>query len=180
MTVIFIGMKHCGKSTHGKAFAAAVGWDFLDTDDMLCDIYNRRNSCRLNVREIFNRIGEEGFRELEEEVMAALLTQQDDRVVSMGGRMPVNEAVQEQMRQLGFTVFLKLPVAVLFERVRRRGLPSFVDPARPLESFTELYLRREPYYEKCADLVIELENMPREQASEIIIKRIRENIDHAR
>ncbi len=180
MTIIFIGMKHCGKSTHGKALAAAEGWDFLDTDDMLCDIYNRRNHCRLNVREIFNRVGEDSFRMLEEEVMDMLLTLEGDRVVSMGGRMPVNEAVQAKMKQLGFTVFLKLPVEILFERVKRRGLPSFIDPARPLESFTELYEKREPYYLRCADLTVELENMPLEKASQIIFKRIREKINHAR
>lgn len=180
MTVIFIGMKHCGKSTHGRAFADAEGWDFIDTDDVLVDMYNRRNHCRMNVREIFNAIGEDGFRELEEEVMDMLLHLEGDRVVSMGGRMPVNDAIIKKMPELGLAVFLEVPPEVLFERVKRRGLPSFVDPTRPLESFTELYRQREPYYRRCAGLTIKIDDMPREKAAEIIFQRIREKINHAR
>ena len=180
MTVIFIGMKHCGKSTHGRAFARAEGWDFLDTDEVLCDMYNRRHRSRWSVREIFNAVGEDGFRRLEEEVMDVLLALEGDRVVAMGGRMPVNENIQAKMSQLGLVVYLKLPPEVLFERVRRGGLPSFIDPARPLESFTELYRQREPYYRRCADLVVELEDEPTEQAAAVIGQRIREAMHHAR
>lgn len=179
MTVIFIGMKHCGKSTHGRAFAAAEGWDFIDTDDVLVDMYNRRNHSRMSVREIFNAIGEDGFRALEEEVMDMLLQLEGNRVVSMGGRMPVNEAIIQKMPQLGLAVFLEVPVEVLFERVKRRGLPLFIDPTRPLESFTELYQQREPYYRRCAGLTIKINDMPREKAAAIIFQRIRETINHA-
>jgi shikimate kinase len=177
MNIVFIGMKHCGKTTHGKAFAAEMNYKFYDTDDVLMDMYNRRNTCTLSVREIFDRIGDEGFRELEEEVMRLLLKLGQCNVVSMGGRMPVNETIQADMKQLGFTVFLKLPPEVLFKRVKRRGLPSFVDPLRPLESFIELYQRREGYYLDCADLVIEMDDLPLSEARNLIFSRIKEKIN---
>ena len=91
--------------------------------------------------------------------------------------MPVNETIQADMKQLGFTVFLKLPPEVLFKRVKRRGLPSFVDPFRPLESFIELYQRREKYYLDCADLVIEMDDLPLSEARSLIFSRIKENIN---
>ena len=117
------------------------------------------------------------FKALEESVMDLLLKLGSHNVVSMGGGMPVNDKIQEQMKQLGLVVFLKLPPTVLFNRVKRRGLPSFIDPKRPLESFTELYKRREPYYLNCANLVIELEDMPLSEAKNIIFNQIREKID---
>jgi len=177
MNIVFIGMKHCGKSTHGRAFAAEMQYKFYDTDDVLQDSYNRRNGSSLTVREIYGKTGADGFKALEESVMELLLKLGNHIVVSMGGGMPVNNVIQEQMKQLGMVVFLKLPPEVLFERVRRRGLPSFIDPKRPLESFTELYKQREPYYLKCADLVIELDDMPLSEARKIIFNQIGEKIN---
>ncbi|MDD3117853.1 MAG: shikimate kinase [Victivallales bacterium] len=180
MNVVFIGMKHCGKSTHGRRLATALGWDFLDTDEVLQDIYCQRHRTRLGVREIFLQVGEDGFRRLEEEVMDVLLALDGDRVVAMGGRMPVNEEIQQRIHALGLVVYLQLPAAVLFERVRRGGIPPFLDPERPRESFDVLYRRREPYYCRCADLIIALDDLPAAQAATIIESRIREAMDHAR
>lgn len=174
MVVFFIGMKHCGKSTHGKAYATWQGWEFVDTDDMLVNDYNRINNTAYDVRKLFNQVGAEEFARLEEVAMTGLLKLSRDTVVSMGGRMPVNERIQEMMQGFGLKVYLKLAPEVLFERVKRRGLPSFIDPTRPLGSFTELYRQREPYYLRIADLVIELDDLPREQAREIIFRKIEE------
>jgi shikimate kinase len=179
MIVIFIGMKHCGKSTHGRAFAESRQWDFVDTDEELLETYNLEHDTALDIRGLFNRVGEDTFARLEEELMARLLRLDGDLVVSMGGRMPVNDRIQGMLQGFGFKVYLKLAPEVLFERVRRRGLPSFIDPARPLESFTELYRQREPYYLRCADLVIQLDDLPRDAARRIIFHKIEEKL-HAR
>lgn len=177
MNIVFTGMKHCGKTTHGRAFAAEHGRKFYDTDDMLIDSFNRANNCSLDIRGIFNTVGETEFMRLEEELMEKLLRLGSCNVISMGGRMPVNDNIQARLKQLGFVVYLKLPAPVLFERVRRRGLPSFIDPARPLESFSELYARREPYYLKGADLVIELDDMPPHESRQLIFSKIQEAVN---
>lgn len=177
MVVIFIGMKHCGKSTHGRAFAESQHWEFLDTDDALVEDYNQEHDTAIDVRTLFNRVGEDIFARLEEELMSRLCRMAGNRVISMGGRMPVNDRIQEMLRGFGLKVYLKLAPEVLFERVKRRGLPSFIDPTRPLESFTELYRQREPYYLRCADLAIELDDLPREVARKIIFRKIEEKIN---
>jgi len=176
MIIFFIGMKHCGKSTHGRAYANWKQWNFIDTDDWIVEAAHRQTGADDNVRSLFNRIGAAEFARLEEQAMDRLRQLKCDTVVSTGGRMPVNNRIQEQLREFGLKVYLQLAPEILFERVKRRGLPSFLDPARPLESFIELYRQREPYYLRIADVVIPLDDLPREAAQKIIFRKIEEKL----
>ena len=42
--IVFLGIKHCGKSTHGKLLAERLNRRFLDTDDMLSEAYMKKFS----------------------------------------------------------------------------------------------------------------------------------------
>ena len=181
MNIVVTGMKHCGKSTHGHALAAHLKCRFYDTDDMLTGLYRDRTGSLLSSREIFQAEGESFFRNLEVEVVKQLASgtnSNEQRVIALGGGLPANDAATPWLEKLGFCVYLKVSPEIIFQRIMKKGLPPFLDPARPYESFTELYRQREKYYLQHADLVIEIDReMPLKDADKLIIEKIEEALN---
>ncbi len=84
---IFSGLKHSGKSTHGKLFAESRGLAFFDLDDLIEDSYYRNSGERLNCRKIFIKHGEDFFRGLEDRTLEQFLSgcSEDPFVLALGG-----------------------------------------------------------------------------------------------
>ena len=59
--IVLCGIKHCGKTTVGKALAAALNVPFVDTDDLIVE----KDGGTRTVREIFKTEGEEYFRKMD-------------------------------------------------------------------------------------------------------------------
>ncbi len=182
MNIVITGMKHCGKSTHGNALAEHLKCRFRDTDDMLTDLYREQTGKRLSPRDIFRDEGESFFRNLEVEVVKQLASGSSDgdknKVIALGGGLPANDAVTPWLEKLGFFVYLKVSPEIIFKRIMARGLPPFLDPARPYESFNELYKQREQYYLRLANLVVEIDHeLPLKAADKLIIDRIEEALN---
>jgi shikimate kinase len=86
--VVLTGFMGTGKTTVGRILADLLGYEFVDTDDVIAARHGP-------IETIFSERGEEAFRELEREV-ARDLAQRDRLVISTGGRLmldPVNAAV---------------------------------------------------------------------------------------
>lgn len=156
-SIVLGGMKHCGKSTHGKLLAQALHCDFLDTDDLLAERYGAMYEETLTPREIFRKHGEAFFRRLEADVIAALAYDCGvPRVVALGGGVPANRFVREDdLRALGVFVYLAIDAATAFARVAAGGLPPFLEQELdPEQKFAELYRERDAFYRKYADVTI--------------------------
>ena len=65
MKVVLIGMKHCGKSTLGKALAERWGCPSDDVDRLIEERHACETGVRQSVRAIFSTRGEPYFAELE-------------------------------------------------------------------------------------------------------------------
>ncbi|UDQ98012.1 shikimate kinase [Lentisphaerota bacterium WC36G] len=176
MRYIFIGMKHCGKSSHGKLFAEKRNLPFFDTDDLVEELYAAKLSKKGNCREIFNEHGAEFFAELEKEILAKLLSEEKfyNCVIAMGGRMPVAPDLQNELKKLGCYVYIKVADNVIFERIKRRGFPSFVDQQNPYESVCKLIRDREVFYDNLATITINVEDLPKNVVANKIAKEIEE------
>ena len=176
MRYIFIGMKHCGKSSHGRLFAKKRNLPFFDTDDLVEELYNKKFEADFSCREIFNLHGADFFARLEAIVLENLLTQEQyqNAVIAMGGRMPVAEKLQDKLKQLGCYIYIRVAKEVIFKRIERRGLPSFIDKTRPFESVCELIKKREVFYENLATITIDVDDLPKEIVAKKIAKEIEE------
>jgi shikimate kinase len=115
--VVLAGPPGSGKSTVGPLLAERLGVAFRDTDD---DIVARAGR---SISDIFAESGEEVFRALEEEVVAAALAEHDG-VLSVGGGAVLAPGTRERLRAHQ-VVFLNVGFAV---GVQRTGLST----ARPL------------------------------------------------
>ncbi len=100
----------------------------------------------MTVTEIFAARGEEGFRELESGILAAL-AEGERQVVSTGGGAVTRPANMDAMRKSGVIVYLKASPETIFERVRHSKTRPLLQVENPLERIKELLTARAHLYE---------------------------------
>jgi shikimate kinase len=156
--VAIVGYMGSGKTTVGRTLARSLGWEFVDLDREISGREGR------GIPEIFERCGEDHFRDLEHETLLAALDEATERVVACGGGIVERPENRERLAHIP-TVFLEEDVGVLFGRTR--------DARRPLrgasrEGFERRYERRLPRYRQVADLKVAVRGRsPRAVAKEI-------------
>ena len=112
MTRIFlIGYMGAGKTTLGKAFAREMNLSFVDQDWYIEERFHK------TVQEIFAERGEQGFRELERQMLHEI-AEFEDVVISTGGGAPCFYDNMDFMNLKGDTVFLNVTPEVLFSRLK--------------------------------------------------------------
>jgi shikimate kinase / 3-dehydroquinate synthase len=146
--VVLTGFMGTGKTTVGRLLADELGYEFVDTDEL---IEERHGS----IADIFAARGEEAFREIERGV-ATELASQIGLVISTGGRMMLDPANVRALSANGRVFCLVATPEEVFERVTSD--PSRID--RPLlkvpdprERIVELMSERNPEYRRFPQLV---------------------------
>ena len=144
LNIILIGMPGAGKSTVGVLLAKRLGYNFVDTDLLL------QTEQRGRLQEIIAREGMERFKELEADNLCGLATTHS--VVATGGSAVYSARAMDRLRALGQLVFIDIPLAELLTRVHDMDTRGLV--IAPGESYEQLYLERQPLYEKYAETTI--------------------------
>jgi shikimate kinase/3-dehydroquinate synthase len=131
-----------GKSTLGRAVAQRLQREFHDLDDEI------EQASGKTIAELFDQVGEDGFRELELRQLADL-DGAEPAVVALGGGAVTTEGVRELLRRRAVSVLVDVDVDTAWARVRETDRPLAQDEA----SFRSLYDRRLPLYRDAADAV---------------------------
>jgi 3-dehydroquinate synthetase len=131
-----------GKSTLGREAARRLRRPFYDLDGEI------ERAADTSVADVFERVGEPGFRELELRHLAGLRGTEPS-VVALGGGAVTSEGVRELLRELAVAVLVDVDVDTAWARVHGSDRPL----ARDESSFRELYERRAPLYRAVADAV---------------------------
>src|SRR6476659_1674300 len=84
MSVFLMGYRGSGKTTIGKRLADRLWQPFVDTDDMVV------KRAGMTIKEIFERQGEEKFRDFESDAIQEA-AQLDDHVIALGGGAELRE-----------------------------------------------------------------------------------------
>ncbi len=141
LNIVLIGMPGCGKSTLGKAIAEYYGMEFIDTDEMIEQKYNR--TCG----DIINACGEPYFRRLEEDAIKEAASHRRT-VISVGGGAILSEENRRRLRACGYVIHLSRPLTSLSSH----GRPLSKSP----EAIAKLWETRKPYYESCRDTYLDM------------------------
>jgi shikimate kinase len=155
-----VGYMGSGKTTIGRILARKLGWEFVDLDRTIT-----RDAGR-GIPEIFERFGEEHFRDLEHRALLAALDGAPQRVVACGGGIVVRPENRERLMEVA-TVFLWEDPGVLYSRTRGGGRPL---RAASREEFEHRYAQRLPFYEEVADLEVPVQIRPPEEVAEEIAR----------
>lgn len=118
-----------GKSTVGRRLARRLGLPFVDSDSEI------EEAVGLPWGELFERYGEEDYRDGERRLVARLIDGRV-RVIATGGGVFVDPRTRKLLKDRTITVWLDAPVDILHERTSRRDTRPLLkngDPKGTLE-----------------------------------------------
>jgi len=152
-----------GKTTVGTLLARQLAWRFVDLDDRI------EEAAGLTIPQIFERLGEPVFRQMEAGQLRAALgraaEQKEGTVLALGGGTYAQPGCPEFLRAAGVPVlWLNSPPEILLARcMTMSGRPLFRDEA----SFRTLYAQRLPSYQ-LADYRVDTSGDPAQVVAEIL------------
>ena len=109
--IFLIGYMGSGKTTLGKAYARAMQLQFIDLDWYIEERFHK------TVQELFEERKEDGFREIERNMLHEV-AEFEDVIIACGGGTPCFFDNMEYMNGKGETVFLDASPEVLFRRLK--------------------------------------------------------------
>lgn len=166
MVITLIGYRGCGKSSVAGPLAKRLGWRWIDADT---EIERRAGK---TIRDIFTQDGEPAFRQIEHDVMADLLSE-NQLVLAAGGGAVLNDDTRRRAREAGPVVWLKASVETLAGRItadestaaRRPNLTA----KTVTEEIAEVLAQREPIYDECATLTVDTGSHTPDEIVEVIL-----------
>ncbi len=144
--LVFVGLMGAGKSVIGKRVANMLGLPFYDSDQEV------EKAAQMPITEIFKIYGEAEFRTLEQRVILNLI-KKSPLVLATGGGAYMNQDTRKAIHQNGISIWLKVDLDILMQRVSKRPTRPLLQTANPKETMQQLMEQRYPLYEK-ANLTI--------------------------
>ena len=187
---IFMGCKHCGKTTQGKKYANYINADFYDLDEEI------EKKCGMSVREYFNKYGKDNFFEKEVEAIEDLsyCFEKEDMtkgvVISTGGGICDNDEAMAVIQGIKLAlcgnakekitlVYLRLDTQYSVDRIVENitevekgvftGVPAYIKDAKGnvpstmneiKDLLTKKFNDRAKKYEHYADIIVDIKNAP--------------------
>lgn len=141
--IILIGYMGAGKTTVGKALAKDLGLMFYDLDWYI------ESRMRKTVAQIFKESGEEGFRNIERNMLHEV-AEFENVIISCGGGTPCFFDNMDYMNQQGETLYLQASPEVLSKHLKmgKSVRPLIVGKTEEelLQFINESLEKRNPYY----------------------------------
>ena len=176
--LVLIGLRGSGKSTVGRALALRCHSVFVDLDELVIAEFAEDS-----VREIWDRHGEEAWREAESRLALATFTDlRGDMVLALGGGTAMMTEVREGLRELkrsggAVVVYLRGEPEILLERLKEKegDRPRLTGEDDLLQEIQAVYGERDSVYSEVADLVIGLQEEEVDETVGRIVDELVEN-----
>jgi shikimate kinase len=139
--IVLIGPMGSGKTTYGKKLAKRLGVPFSDTDRLVVATHGP-------ITEIFEKLGEPHFRELETAALIAALER--GGVVATGGGVVIGERNRQLISQHR-VLYLETSAKYTANRLDTKRRPLL---AGGTERWQEIFESRQALYESLADLKV--------------------------
>ena len=156
--IALVGFMGSGKSTVGRLLGAALGYEFVDVDDLIVA------RARIAIAEIFRRDGEESFRQLESRLLLGLSGRRRV-VIATGGGAPTRAANRTFLRTRCRTFHLEVSAEEVVRRIGGSGVRPLL--AGNAEGVAELLAARRRWYAAVGITVATEGRTPRQVAAEI-------------
>lgn len=161
-TIVLCGFMSSGKTTIGKPLAKALGYQFIDTDQLLISTF------QMTIPEMFAKGGEAYFRDCEHEI-ARTAAGMPRTVVSTGGGMMTFERNARLLAEHAAVVYIHQDFDTCYRRLSaQKDRPLVKNNTR--EDLHRMYESRIASYKKYASYTLENTGSVEEAVREIINK----------
>jgi len=164
--IVLIGPPGAGKSSIGKALARQLSMDFIDSDNEIEKIANKK------IAEIFVDDGEAVFRKIEVEVVSRLLNDFSG-IIALGGGAPINPEIQNQLQTADFSiVFIDVSISQAANRIGfNKDRPLLL--INPRQQWMSLMSQRRPIYEKLATQTVSSDGQKPAEVAKMISEKLK-------
>ena len=162
INIILTGFMATGKTTVGKLLAAQLGYEFIDTDELI-EVRQGRS-----IADIFLQSGEATFRRMETD-LAEELADHEGLVISTGGGMMLNAINVDLLSQRGRIFCLVATPEEILSRLKndKRHPRPLLEVPNPSERIIKLFRQREKVYQRFPQ-VMTSDKQPAEVAAAIV------------
>lgn len=153
--ITLIGMPAVGKSTVGNLLAQKIGFDFLDSDDLI------QSKEQKTLSRIITDKGLDLFLQIEERHIVSIAC--TNHVIATGGSVVYSPKAMAHLSRASTVLYLSTDLDTLLTRlfdVTSRGVA--IGPGKSIE---DLYKERIPLYDKYCDIKIDCRTMTPEQVT---------------
>ena len=109
--LVFLGMMGSGKSSIGNLVSKKLDLPFIDIDNLIVE------NTGMSISEIFEKKGEDYFRNLEEKITLKSL-KKIKNVVSLGGGGFINAKIRKEILTNHFSFWLNWDESILIKRIK--------------------------------------------------------------
>jgi len=164
--IVLTGFMGTGKTAVGKELSRLLRERLIDVDSEI------EKSEGMSINEIFERFGEQRFREIET-AMIRNVSENKGVIISTGGGAVLRQENMDMLRRNGIVFCLTASPETILLRTGDSSDRPLLKAEDPFKKINELLRFRQPYYEK-ADIIIDTEDKdPLQIAEEIMEKATR-------
>jgi len=160
--ITLIGMPAVGKSTVGNLLAQKIGFDFLDSDDLI------QSKEQKTLSRIIAEKGLDRFLQIEENHIVSLKC--SNHVIATGGSVVYSQKAMEYLCKISTIIYLSIDLDTLLTRlcdITSRGVA--ISPEKNIE---DLYKERTPLYDTYYDIKIDCGSMIVEKVVEKAVQNL--------
>lgn len=161
--IALIGFMGTGKTSVGRLLAESLGFEFLDTDELIQSRTGR------TIADIFAKEGEPAFRKLERQIVQEL-SDRKKTVISTGGGLPTNPENLAALKSFALVICLWAGPEKIWERVRHQSHRPLLHDTDPQKKINDLLALRSPFYRQADVLVNTDQRSAREVAMQIALQ----------
>lgn len=145
--IFLIGFMGTGKSTIARELKKMLNMECMEMDEMIMKQQG------MSISDIFDRYGEDYFRDLESRLLLDL-QKKENVIVSCGGGVVVRQENIGHMRGSGKIVLLSATPGTVYERVKNSTNRPILNGNMNVEYIAGLMEKRREKYEAAADITI--------------------------
>ncbi len=154
-----------GKTTVGRQLAKRLGLTFVDTDHEI------ETAANCSIRELFDRQGEEHFRDMESELLSSLL-RRENLLIATGGGVVLRPENRLALREKSTPIYLRFTPEEIFRRLRHDTKRPLLQVENPLQRLQEIFVQRDPLYQQTARIVIESSQSSASKLVHVILDKL--------
>lgn len=166
INIYLIGFMGCGKSTISECLYKEYGKKQIEMDEEI------ERTEGISISEIFEKKGEEYFRNLETSLLKKL-SKCKNLVVSCGGGVPMREINVKEMKRNGKIVLLQAKPETIYQRVKDSHHRPLLEGNMNVEYIAELMGKRQKQYFQAADFYVETDGRSASEISREIIEKVK-------
>ncbi|MCP4178830.1 MAG: chorismate synthase [bacterium] len=172
MKIVLSGPKCSGKSITGSKLSKTLGLPFIESDELIEELFYNKTNNRLTCRSICSEFGEDTFREYERKAIEEI-SKKDWCIISTGGSTLLNKTSRQLLRDRSILILLTATSKKLLKRFNQKSIPAYLNDNTAQELFLSRCSLITEVIKPFADIIVDTSNINIDEVVNTIYKELK-------